>query len=106
VIVGRVLGWFLFAVSLLLLGSEIISSLQAGEWDPQLLGVLWFQLDSGSLNLVQAIVQRFLHPYLWDPMIQTMLLWPAWPIFMIPGILLITLFRKRKNPYAPKKYLS
>lgn len=105
-IVGRVLGWIIFAISLLLLGAEIVTSLQAGEWAPQLLGQLWFEFDSGSLNLVQAIVQRFLHPVLWDPMILTLLLWPAWTIFMAPGLLLIILFRKRDNPYAPKKYLS
>lgn len=105
-IVGRVLGWIFFATGLMLLGAEIVTSLQAGEWTPQLLGPLWFELDSGSLNLMQAVVQRYLFPALWDPIILTLLLWPAWIVVMIPGVVLMIVFRKRKNPFAPKKYLN
>ncbi|MGH1440399.1 MAG: hypothetical protein ACRBBR_09835 [Cellvibrionaceae bacterium] len=105
-IVGRVIGWIFFVIALALLGGEIVSSLQAGEWTPQLLGQLWFELDSGSLNLVQAVIQRYLLPALWDPIILTLLLWPAWTVFLIPGILFVIFFRKRSNKYAPKKYLG
>ncbi len=105
-IVGRVVGWILFAVGLMLLGAELIASLQAGEWAPQLLGQLWFEFDSGSLNLVQALVQRYLLPSLWDPVILTLLLWPAWVSFIVPGLALALIFRKKKNPYAPKRYLN
>ncbi len=93
-------------IGLLLGGGELVSSLQAGEWAPQLLGQLWFEFDSESLNLTQAIVQRYLHPFLWDPIIITLLLWPAWIVFFVPGILLLILFRKRENPYAPKRFLD
>jgi hypothetical protein len=106
VIVGRVIAWILVIIGLLLGGGELVSSLQAGEWAPQLLGQLWFEFDSESLNLTQAIVQRYLHPFLWDPIIITLLLWPAWIVFFVPGILLLILFRKRENPYAPKRFLD
>ncbi len=106
VIVGRLVGWVLVIIALLLGGGELVSSLQAGEWAPQLLGQLWFEFDSESLNLTQAIVQRYLLPVLWDPVIVTILLWPAWLVFIVPGLLLVLLFRKRNNPYAPKKYLD
>ena len=41
------------------------------------LGELWFELSPGTLNLSQAVVQRYVSPYLWDPVIQTLLTWPA-----------------------------
>ncbi|MEP3247789.1 MAG: hypothetical protein ABJN40_07305 [Sneathiella sp.] len=105
-ILGRIIGWVLIVIALLLGGGELVSSLQAGEWAPQLLGQLWFEYDSESLNLTQAIVQRYLTPALWDPIIVTILLWPAWVIFLVPGLLLTFLFRKKHDPFAPKKYLS
>jgi len=106
VIVGRIIGWILVSIALMLAGAELVSSLRAGEWAPQLLGQLWFEFDSGSLNFLQAIIQRYLLPALWDPGIVTLLLWPAWLVFIIPGALLLILFRKRDDPFAPREYLS
>ncbi len=50
-------------------------------------GELWFRLDAASLNLVQALVQRYLTPALWDPAIVTLLQWPAWLVAAIPAAL-------------------
>jgi hypothetical protein len=101
------LGWLLLAAGLMLLGGELIASLRAGEWAPQLLGQLWFQWDSASLNLTQAIIQRYLLPALWDPVIVTLLLWPAWVVFIVPGLLLLLLCRRRRaNRFAPREFLK
>lgn len=105
-IVGRVIGWILLILSILLLGNEMLASLRAGEWAPQLLGQLWFELSPESLNFTQAIIQRYLLPQLWDPVILELLLWPAWIVGMIPGVLLLALCRKKDGKYAPRKYLS
>ncbi|MBO6825535.1 MAG: hypothetical protein JJ879_04990 [Sneathiella sp.] len=105
-IVGRIIGWILFIIGLGLVGAELLASLQAGEWAPLFLGQLWFDLHSESLNLVQAVTQRYLLPFLWDPMITTLLLAPAWVTFLIPGIILTLLFRRRRNRFAPRKYLN
>ncbi|MEQ9642017.1 MAG: hypothetical protein RIM84_18485 [Alphaproteobacteria bacterium] len=50
-------------------------------------GELWFRLDVESLNLVQAVTQRYLAPWLWDPAIVTLLQWPAWLVASIPAAL-------------------
>lgn len=54
-----------------------------GEW--------WFLADSGSLNFVQAIIQRYVHPELWDPVVTTVLLQPAWLVAIVPGALFVLL---------------
>ena len=105
-IVGRIIGWILLIAGLLLIGAELLASLQAGEWAPMLLGQLWFEFDSESLNFVQAIIQRYLLPFLWDPMIVTLLLAPAWVTFLVPAVVLLIIFRKREDRFAPRKYLS
>ena len=52
------------------------------------LGLEWFNFAPASLNLSQAIVQRYVHEWLWDPVIQSILLMPSWLVF----VLLATLF--------------
>jgi hypothetical protein len=97
VIIGRLIGWALIAIAFMVLGRDLLLFLSTGELQFILLGELWFSAFPEGLNLTQAIVQRYLFPSLWDPVILTMLLWPAWMNFFIPGLLFIILFRKRKT---------
>lgn len=41
------------------------------------LGEVWYQLDAGSLNLSQAVIERYVWPPLWDPGVITLLQVPA-----------------------------
>jgi hypothetical protein len=61
------------------------------------LGELWFKLDVGSLNLVQAVVERYIWPPLWDPVIASVLQIPAALFFAVPAVILAALchFRRR-----------
>ena len=100
----RGIGWVLlllaalvlvFAVVLLIGGTPIFSE-TGGEY--------WFKTDSESLNLAQAVTQRYLHPSVWDPFIVNILLWPVagglgvvLAVFAVPGLLMVTLFRRRRR---------
>ncbi len=85
---GRILGWLLFVPALLALGVDVLYSLEAGSWTPYALGEAWYAIHVPSLNLSQAVVQRYLHPTIWDPVIVTVLLWPASAVFGLPALLL------------------
>ena len=54
-------------------------------------GELWFKLDPGSLNLAQAIIQRYILVGLWDPILIAVLQYPATAVLGIPGLLLFGL---------------
>lgn len=62
-----------------------------GEW------WAWIHLD--SLLLAQPAIQRHLSPALWDPVIQTLLEWPAALDFAVPGAALglLHLWRRRRR---------
>ena len=92
---GRIIGWVLVAAALVLFGAGAFASLEAGADQGMALGRIWFGLDAASLNLAQAVVQRYLHPSLWDPAIITLLRWPGWLVSGVPGVALIVLFRRR-----------
>jgi hypothetical protein len=93
--VGFVLGLVLLALALAALANELVQA-SAGSWRSIALGELWFRLAPGSLNLSQAIVQRYLLPSLWDPVLINVLLLPAWLVFGLPGLLLVWLGRPRR----------
>ena len=96
-IIGRFIGWLITAVALMAAGAEILASLEAGEYQGLAIGYLWFKIDVGSLNLSQAVIQRYIHPTLWDPAIVTVLQWPAWVTLGVLGPLLVLVFRKRRG---------
>jgi len=95
VLLGRILGWILVALALLALGGDGLRWLESGHLAFVALGEFWYRLDPGSLNLAQAIVQRYLWPPLWDPAAITLLTWPAVAVLGGLGFLLLVLFRRR-----------
>lgn len=64
-------------------GFEAVEMSAAGE--------LWYRLHPGSLELSQAVIERYLWPPLWNPGIVTILLWPAPLVFAIPGLAILGL---------------
>lgn len=61
------------------------------------LGLDWFNFSPGSLNLSQAIVQRYVHPYIWDPVVQTILQAPSWVVFGAIWFLISIATRRRRR---------
>jgi hypothetical protein len=96
-IVGRVIGWVLLLAGLVVLARDVIGWFDTGVFAPIVLGQLWFDLAPGSLNLAQAVVQRYIHPALWDPVITSVLFLWASPFFLVLGLLLLLLTRRRGN---------
>jgi len=94
-IVGRILGWILIVFAIGMAGHEIIASLDVGHYERLAFGALWAKIDIGSLNLIQAVVQRYVWVWLWDGIIIKLLLMPAWAVLSVPGILLVLGFRER-----------
>ena len=104
-IIGRLIGWILVGCAFLVLGHDILLYLNTEAWHSILLGELWYNLNPQGLNLTQAIVQRYLTPVLWDPVILTVLLWPAWLVFLAPGVVFLLLCRKRR-PAGGRRFLN
>lgn len=92
----RSMGLILFAAAFISLIADGIHSLAANEILLTPLGQAWFQYHRESLNLAQALVQRHLHPAVWDPVIQTVLLWPAFAVAGGLGLVLMLLGSRRR----------
>jgi len=55
------------------------------------LGAVFFRLDPGLLNLMQAVVQRYLLPMLWDDVLLPVLEAPVWVVPLVLGAALTLL---------------
>src|SRR5437868_857681 len=64
--VGRLIGWIIFLSGTAVLVRDGLVWIDTKHWAPLALGQLWYELNRSSLNLVQAVTQRYIHPYLWD----------------------------------------
>ena len=94
-LVLRGIGWFLLAAGVVLLGRDLLFLLTEGRFESMALGFLWHSLHSSSLQLSEAVVSRYLHAYLWHPVIATVLVWPAFAVLGGLGALLVLLTRRR-----------
>ncbi|HTY70282.1 MAG TPA: hypothetical protein VMH36_26755 [Alphaproteobacteria bacterium] len=97
--VGRAIAGILLAMALIVAGHDALNYWQTGTYDPLQLGTLWYQVDRASLNLVQAVVERHLHPVLWQDVIFPLLVWPAW--LVLGG--LAVLFGLLSGPRRPRR---
>ena len=86
--IGRGLGTLFLIVASVALIYEMMMMAGSGSYRMVPIGEFWFSIHVGSLNLIQAITQRYIHPLLWDPVIASLLQWPAWSLFGAPGVVL------------------
>ena len=90
-IVARLFGLFLLLVALLVLAADLAAAGQGSDSQIMPLGALWYSLNPASLNLVQAVIERYIWEPLWDPVLLAVLQWPAAPAFGLLGVLLMVL---------------
>jgi predicted membrane protein len=93
--IGRLIGWVIFLAGVAVLVRDVLVWIDTKRWAPIAVGQLWYDFSRSSLNLVQAVVQRYIHPFLWDPVIVTVLLCWAFAVLMVLGMLILALSYRR-----------
>jgi hypothetical protein len=91
--VVRLVGWALICVALAIVGRELYLLAETGKLELSSWGQLWYALHPSSLNLYQAVVERYLSVELWDQVLAPMLLLDAFMVFAVPGVVLAALPR-------------
>ena len=91
----RFLGNISFLAAIVALVYDGTKSLGEGALSMTPLGQHWFNLSPGTLALAQSAIEKNMSPVLWDPVVVTTLLAPAWVVFGVSGLILHTIGRKR-----------
>ena len=95
--IGRIIVWGVLVVAMFLLGRDVVLWLDGGRLKFTATGQAWYWVDPGSLNLLQAVIERYVHPHLWDPVIFTVLEWPAFAVIGGPALAIAVLLEWRKR---------
>ena len=91
----RVIALILIFVACAILGRDGLASLSESRLALLPLGELWFNLSPGSLNGLQAGVERYLSVAIWDAAIAPVLHAPAFVFPMAIGLILLLLSLRR-----------
>lgn len=70
------------------------------NYRPSALGAVWYGWHAPSLNLMQAIIERYVLPQLWSHVLLPLLLWPFWQVAALKGALLIALSYARRAAHS------
>lgn len=96
----RATGLILLVASFVALIADGVRSVAAERLVVTPLGATWYALDPSSLGLAQAVVQRYVAAFVWDPVIQTVLLWPTFAVGGVFALILMALGRRRPRRAA------
>ena len=87
----RLLGAGVMALGGLMLLSDLHITGGGLDYRPAALGEVWYRWHAPSLNLLQAIVERYIWPQLWSNGLLPLLLAPAWIVTAFKGVILVAL---------------
>ncbi len=93
----RVLATFALAVAVVMAVIDATRSIAASAPVFTPLGESWFSVAPESLNIAQAVVQRYTLPALWDPVIIFILTLPGWLVFAVLSLVFYAIGHKRRR---------
>jgi len=88
--------WFLLIAMVAAVVDATKSLAGGGTWVATPMGEQWRAINTQSLDAVKAWIVGHAGPFVWDPVISTILNAPTWVVFGILGVLLYWLGQKRK----------
>jgi hypothetical protein len=93
----RLLGVWLLLLAMVAAVVDATKSLAGGgAWVVTPMGEQWKALSPETLESAKTAIQTDAAPFLWDPVMTTILGAPTWVVFGILGVLLYWLGQKRK----------
>lgn len=93
----RIIGVWLLLLAMVAAVIDATKSLAGGgAWVVTPMGEQWQALNADSLAATKTWIVAHAGPFLWDPVMTTILHAPTWVVFGILGVLLYWLGQKRK----------
>ena len=99
----RLLGMWLMLIAVVSMVIDGTRSLADNQIVITSLGAQWSQISESSLLATRKAVEQNLHPFVWEPLIFSLLLWPSWAILGLLGTLFYWTGRKR---YKVRTYVN
>ncbi len=96
----RIIGFCVLALALVLAVLDVTRSITAGTLVLTSLAQWWAVISPETLLSGQQTLSETIHPFLWDPVIVTLLQLPSWLICWVISMLLLWMGQKREARYG------
>ncbi|MDV6227154.1 hypothetical protein R2G56_12725 [Nitratireductor aquimarinus] len=96
-LIFRILALFALAVAVVMAVIDATRSIAASALVVTPLGESWYSVSPDTLNLSQALIQRYTFPVIWDPAIIYILTLPGWLVFAVLALLFHAIGYRRKR---------
>lgn len=93
----RLLALFCLAVAIIMAVVDATNSVAANAYVTTPLGQSWYSVSPATINLAQALVQRYTFPFLWDPVMVWILNLPGFVVFAGLALLLYIVGHKPRR---------
>lgn len=94
---SRGIGWIVLAGSFVVLARDALLWAKWGHWTSLSLGKMWYDFAPFTMNSARVLFQSNVHPYLWDPIITTVLMLPVFLVMMGLGFTFILFSQRQAN---------
>jgi hypothetical protein len=95
----RLIGFVFLAIAIVAIVIDGTRTIAGSALVTTPLGQTWFQIHGPSLNITQAAVERHLNPYLWDPVITSVLFTPTFVVAGVLALFFLILGRPKRRPF-------
>ena len=85
---GCFFGWLFALATFAVVAWELFARDPEKGFELRPAGEMWFLIDKDSLGLVQVVVERYIWPPLWDPVLFSLLQLPS---IVVPALVLLAL---------------
>ena len=92
----RILALFSLAIAVITAVLDVTRSIADSTVVFTSLGIDWYHFAPTSLSRAQEIIQELVHPIIWDPIVQTILLAPSWAVFTALWMIFSLLGNRKK----------
>jgi hypothetical protein len=95
--VFRLFALFFLAVAIILAVVDATHSVAQGAYVMTALGQSWYSVSPSTINLAQALVQRYTLPFLWDPVMVWILTLPGFVVFAALALIFYAIGHKPRR---------
>ncbi|MCO5060225.1 MAG: hypothetical protein M9905_20590 [Rhizobiaceae bacterium] len=101
----RLLATLALAIAVIMAVLDATRSIAADALVLTPLGTSWYLVSPETLNLAQALTQRYLLPQIWDPVMIYILNLPGFVVFAVLALLFYAIGRKpaSRRQFAPER---
>ena len=96
----RAAGMFVLALALITAILDPTRSIAASAVVVKPFGAVWGSVLPASLEASRVAVQTYVHPFVWNPLISTLLALPSWLLLWCVAMILLWIGQRRSNPYG------